>query len=1493
MTNKIKNSREQNSTKSPLRNSKFNFSRSATRFFSAVIFSAVFFGFSCLATHAAIFTVTNANDSGAGSLRAAIASVNAQPTVNHTINFNIGTGLKSINLASPLPAIATTADLTIDGTTQGGFTNFPLIELNGVSAGAAANGLNFNGSSGAVGVVTVKSLIVNRFALNGIRASNVEALNVYGCYIGTDANGSTDLGNGLAGIYLNPAQINSVSNIGSTTAIGRNVISGNNGDGIVIFGYYPADVKIAGNYIGTNASAVIDVGNGGDGVLINDFSNVSRVAIGGIASGQGNVISGNDRNGISIGLSESVTIQGNTIGLGANGSTVIGNAEDGIKFSVQSTTIDNVLIGGSTATAGNTISGNGDDGIEVGYYDFLGLGTISPVIVGNRIGTDLNGANDKGNIGNGILVTGYASPVIGRETAGEGNTIAGNNGAGIYFSGGYAKVYNNRIGVSALGAALGNTGAGIYLNGALGTEIGKENVANSANTIGTNGSHGIFVGGISSNFKIVSNFIGTNANGASLGNGGSGVFVTGSAHDGSIGAANAGSGNTIADNGTGVLIQPQNGFSTPPRAVAVLRNQIYSNTNLGIDLGGNGATANDAQDADTGANDLQNFPVIQGASPAQLNGTLNSTPNQNYRLDFYRVDSCDFSGHGEGRYYLGSLDATTDANGNAAFLANNLQLAAGQIITATATRKYNATVFESTSEFSQCRTVAAQPAGNFSFSSPNYYVSESVGSTSITVNRIGGSAGVATVQYNSSSGTATINQDYTPVVGTLTFLDGESSKTFTINITDDERNEPAETINFQLSNPTGGAAIVNPATAVLTVNDNDNPPSVSASNVVQTEGNAGIKNFTFTIASSQPSDFPISVNYQTADLTASAGIDYTAANGTINFAPGETSKQINVSVNGDLIVETDETFALNLLSPTNATIGSGAVGTIKDDDNPGKFQFARIAYDAVESDGSVIVTVRRADGSAGTATVSYAATNGGTATAGADFNLTSGTLTFLNNELEKTFTVAILEDQTIEPTESINLVLSNPTGGATLGASNATINVADNDAPPVVSIGGTVIYGTTPANQTPKKVYGAALSATGATNNAATTDTNGAYTLNNLVAGGTYQIALAKIGDVNGITAFDATLVLRHVAAAGQGQNALSVNQQLAADANNSGTITAFDATQILRFVAAGNQTATTGAVGTWKFAPAARTYDPLGNSMSDEDYTAVLIGEVNGNWNPPTVFESFAANEQSPPATPKNEDSEKANDGQATSETHSEIGEIQIALPNATAARNGEILTVPIVLLNEIGKTISAYSFDLRFDPSMLRPDAANPTDVAETLSQNFSVAAATTQAGKIGIAASSSGGENANFRRGGTLLKLRFRVLRAPSDPRRSTVRLIFAAKPIFEDSVGAMLSVKGTNGSVNIVKNAEIGFVAVGGRVAIGERGIRNAIITLAAANGETRRVLTGENGYYGFSNLPAGASYTISITSKRFAFKSPLQILNVINENRDDINFTAEN
>ncbi|HEX8566606.1 MAG TPA: hypothetical protein VF648_13250 [Pyrinomonadaceae bacterium] len=165
----------------------------------------------------------------------------------------------------------------------------------------------------------------------------------------------------------------------------------------------------------------------------------------------------------------------------------------------------------------------------------------------------------------------------------------------------------------------------------------------------------------------------------------------------------------------------------------------------------------------------------------------------------------------------------------------------------------------------------------------------------------------------------------------------------------------------------------------------------------------------------------------------------------------------------------------------------------------------------------------------------------------------------------------------------------------------------------ILSISGTVTYGTNASINVANASLSAVSSIGEPTVNAASNGAGG-YTLNNLFTNGQYTVTPTKTGDRNGISPFDATLVLRHIAANGQGANALNANQRIAADTSGDGNITPFDATLILRYIAAGAPNANTGQVGNWKFDPVSRPYQPLNNSVSGHNYTAFLIGEISGS---------------------------------------------------------------------------------------------------------------------------------------------------------------------------------------------------------------------------------------------------------------------------------------
>ncbi len=563
---------------------------------------------------------------------------------------------------------------TIGNTREGIFIEGAPNNLIGGSTAGARNVISGNGQPGVL--------------ISFIQSTNNT---VQGNFIGTDSNGAADLGNTLDGVRITADAHDNL--VGGTTAAARNIISGNNSDGIEINGAAATANLVQGNYIGTNAAGTAALGNSFSGVFAN--GSINNV-VGGTAAGAGNLISGNLTAGVAIQNSASGNqVQGNLIGTNAAGTAAIANSSQGVFISAS---INN-LIGGTTAAARNIISGNGI-GIQI-----TGATAANNNVQGNYIGTDNTGTADLGNTTSGVsIITSAHDNVIGGTAAGAGNVVSGNNsvGIGIGFGSAANLVQGNFIGTNAAGTgAIGNSVAGLSINGA--NNIIGGTTAAARNIISGNGTGGgiQFSGdATTANNTVQGNYIGTDVSGtAALGNSGfGGVFLGTNAHDNLIGGTTLGTGNLIAfNNGRGVLLSTNAGIGN-----RILANAIYSNTDLGIDLGNNGVTPNDVGDADTGPNNLQNFPVLLSLSSGSGNTTviaaLNSTASTAFRIEFFSNPTCDAAGNGEGQVFLGFVNVTTDASGNApinAMFPGNLT--PGHVVTLTATDPAN-----NTSEFSPC-----------------------------------------------------------------------------------------------------------------------------------------------------------------------------------------------------------------------------------------------------------------------------------------------------------------------------------------------------------------------------------------------------------------------------------------------------------------------------------------------------------------------------------------------------------------------------------------------------------------------------------------------------------------------------------------------------------------------------------------------------------------------------------------------------------------------
>src|SRR5436190_3226156 len=398
---------------------------------------------------AATFTVTSTNDAGPGTLRQAINDANTNSGLD-IIQFSLTPNTRTISPSASLPTI--TDPIIIDGSSQPGFSDTPLIELNGQLAGSAVTGLRITAGSSSV-----RSLIINRFTSHGVEIADKGTNLLEGNIIVLDPSGSLARANIVNGILITNAANNIV---GGTSSSSRNVISGNGLNGVYIGGSNAFGNQVLNNFIGLSTSGLNKVGNGQNGVFINS-SPSNQI---GNASGGGNIISGNQGSGINIViLGGGVTaignrVSGNYIGLDVTGQKAISNSLHGIFIGHVSQTV----IGGTSPAERNVISGNARDGVILDSGVSGGsFPTVNNYIQGNFIGTAADGVTPIGNGSNGVTISSFAfDNQIGGAGAGAGNRILSNGGRGVHvFSTANNLIRGNIIsGNAQLGIDLGAEG---------------------------------------------------------------------------------------------------------------------------------------------------------------------------------------------------------------------------------------------------------------------------------------------------------------------------------------------------------------------------------------------------------------------------------------------------------------------------------------------------------------------------------------------------------------------------------------------------------------------------------------------------------------------------------------------------------------------------------------------------------------------------------------------------------------------------------------------------------------------------------------------------------------------------------------------------------------------------------------------------------------------------------------------------------------------------
>jgi hypothetical protein len=350
--------------------------------------------------------------------------------------------------------------------------------------------------------------------------------------------------------------------------------------------------------------------------------------------------------------------------------------------------------------------------------------------------------------------------------------------------------------------------------------------------------------------------------------------------------------------------------------------------------------------------------------------------------------------------------------------------------------------------------------GQFSFSATNYFVGEGDGNAIVTVVRTNGTSGTVSVTYNTLPGTATPGLNYITTTGTLTFNNGDTSKSFMVPIVDNNVAQPNVSFSVVLSLTGGGsgATLVNPTNSTVTIIDNDtgfafdvatNPPAL------ETAGFAPVN-----VLRIGATNNPVQVNYATANGTAIDGVNYQSRSGTLPFAAGESLRSIQVPLIYDPLVTGPLYFTVLLSSNSPGTqIVAPATNTVVVLDADAGLSFTNSTASVLKSAGAALITVFTTNTAVEPVivysngvpittplSVQYSTTNG-TATAGIDYVGVSGTLVFTNGIGTNTITVPIINIGSVTGNRTFTVNLSNPTPpGQLVSPSSQVVTIIDSNS---------------------------------------------------------------------------------------------------------------------------------------------------------------------------------------------------------------------------------------------------------------------------------------------------------------------------------------------------------------------------------------------------------------------------------------------------------------
>ena len=323
--------------------------------------------------------------------------------------------------------------------------------------------------------------------------------------------------------------------------------------------------------------------------------------------------------------------------------------------------------------------------------------------------------------------------------------------------------------------------------------------------------------------------------------------------------------------------------------------------------------------------------------------------------------------------------------------------------------------------------------GQLAFAAANYTITEGggVGYTNayITVIRTNGSSGTVSVAFSTRDGTALAGTKYLSTNGVLTFGDGESSKTFFVQVINTTTAEGPESLTIALSNPTGSASLTGPSSTTLTIlNTNIGLAFVSAANAFTEPSSLVSSTVALNVVRFNNTNGTTQVYYSTTNGTAVAGTNFVGVtNALLTFGPGESVKPIVITTLHDPRVTGDLFFTVGLAGPSgSAQLTPPSFTVVTDHDADAGLSFLTNAVDVARNAGYVLIPVICSNPNVEPVYVNYS-TGGGSAVAGSDYTATSGTLAFTNGATFNYFFVPILLNNGVQSNRTFNVTLSNPT----------------------------------------------------------------------------------------------------------------------------------------------------------------------------------------------------------------------------------------------------------------------------------------------------------------------------------------------------------------------------------------------------------------------------------------------------------------------------------